>query len=244
MKSRIIATKAAEKKFKGLDLVLPASASAILLLMFGMVALLAIPFVALSGILALLCRNRIESKEADATEVRQTAASLAYIKEEVAAGRDTFNAISVAALASPEGVVKDLLSGISRRIAAGEDFGTAANAEAESIKIREIREAFSNMANEYSISGRLEEAARSSVIALDGALNGLRSSKKSSLNRYTVLSVVAAAVLPGMATFAFVGYSLLYYSATVLLLFCMFMLSVMPSFYSVINVKLASLYGY
>ena len=64
-----------------------------------------------------------------------------------------------------------------------------------------------------------------------------------SLQKYLTISMALSAVLPSFVVFAFVGYSMVYYSALLLSIFCIMMLVVLPSLYTLLKMHIAGVYA-
>jgi hypothetical protein len=64
-----------------------------------------------------------------------------------------------------------------------------------------------------------------------------------SLQKYLTMSMALSAVVPSFMVFVFVGYSMVYYSASILAIFSVMMLMVLPRAYALLRIHIAGTYA-
>lgn len=142
-----------------------------------------------------------------------------------------------------DSAVRDFLSSIRNRLALG----------------AMPEEAFSSSTNgvDVSISGPIGKVVKSygygadtgitiagEVQMLENRIEERKEVESGALGRYLVLSMVASTIVPSLAMFAFVGYSILESASTSIGLFDIVLLAAVPSFYAAVRAKVADIYAW
>lgn len=228
-----------------LDFAPPIAAGIVLLLVFGAVSMIVLPILALASLALMFYKRKIGADNLYKYEIRESAKALRAIHGSLRKGVNVIRSIEEAAQSVAKGSsVGDLLLSIRQRILLGQDLSGAAAAEAaKHAKNSVVAEALGPLRKEYDAVGSVNESAASSAISLEKRGAELRANEDGRLPRYLIMAMVASTILPSMATFAFVGYSILYYSSIFLMLYCAVLLGVLPNLYSAVRLKLSGLYN-
>lgn len=178
---------------------------------------------------------RRKEKEADLKELSSTVGLLGSRMRD--AKTSLFSGIlDAAGKAGGTTKVSALLLKLRKRMLFGQDLETAIYSEDEGGSW--IAGILKPIGREYSKTGSIADPlktahnrlSRDSKVKMERAIG--------SNQRYLVISMVFSTILPSLAIFAFVGYSILSYSDTLFLLFSAVLLSVLPGASVVIRLRL------
>jgi hypothetical protein len=220
------------------------AAAVALFLVFGAAALLAVPVLAISWLLIYACKLLINQSKIIEYELKDAIAALHIMEWRINLGSNFIKSIDRAINALPEREFKRFLNKVYARSVNGQHPQSAITASLKELKSNEVKDAMLGIANAYLNSGKVQSAIRNSIVKLENTREIKQAYHSASVSRYSMAIMVSGAILPSISIFAFIGYSLLYYSASMLIIFSTFLLTVIPSVYSVLNLKLVSLYAY
>ncbi len=227
-----------------LDFLPSIAACTVLLIVFGPLSVLMFPMILVASFALLLYKKRIKAGELRKHELRESAKAMRAIHGSISKGMNIAGSIEKAARSVEGSGISSVLVSLKQRILLGQDLARAADAEAsKNASWRASAGAFEPLQREYAAIGSVGASASNSAIALEKRYAEIRTNEDGRLPRYLIIGMVSSTVLPSMATFAFVGYSILYYSAIFLLLYCAIMLGVLPNVYSAVRMKLSGLYN-
>jgi hypothetical protein len=215
-----------------------------LFLVFGDAALLALPVLVLSWLLIFIVKLQIKQDKIREYELKDAISALHVIEWRVNQGSSFIKSLERSINTLPEREFKRFLNKVYVRSLRGEHPHAAIIAPLKELKSNDVRDVVSGISNAYLNSGRVKAALRNSIVRLENIREIKQTYETASISRYLIAIMVSGAILPSMAIFAFVGYSLLYYSASMLIIFSTFILSVIPSIYSVLNLKMVNLYAH
>lgn len=217
---------------------------AVLVPMFGAISLISLPIIASGFIAFYFFKIRAHAAASMKKDMAQAASSLREIVSKMALGGTLAESLSSASSAAKfDGHVKSVLARLSKRLACGQDLGRAISAETWRIRRNgRLLASFSSLGEEYRLGGSIRRAAQSASISLKGYLDEAKENDSGKLQRYLIAATVASTIVPSILTFAFVGYSILYYSGLLLLLYSSIMLGILPCAYGIARIKLVGVY--
>ena len=131
---------------------------------------------------------------------------------------------------------------IRRRLVSGQDLGQAI-ASACCDRDDAASMVFSAVGKEYQKSYDAGSAMKNVYTRLWKSQSLSKEKAYGSLQKYLTISMALSAVLPSFMVFAFVGYSMIYYSSALLSLFCAMMLIILPSMYALLKMHIAGVYA-
>lgn len=220
------------------------AACAIMLIVFRLAAIITFPVILVAGVIVLFCRRRLDSEKQRTKDITDSSKAMRAIDRSVKVGGSFSGALDSAHALVTGGRVGDLLLSVKKRIMFGQNPASAIDTALNGLKKPEVvNDAFGSLRSEYISAGGIMESAASSTITLETYSAEMKENDNGKLPRYLVAAMVSSTIIPAMLTFAFVGYSILYYSALFLMAYCTLLLGVVPSLYSVIRMKLVGVYG-
>ncbi len=227
-----------------IDFVPSIAAGAVLLIVFGPVSLAMFPVIAVASLALVAYKRGIKAGSALKREIKESANAMRLAHSGAAKGICLTESIERAVRSAAGGSgIRKLLTRVKERTIFGQALPEAISAEASRNHDYPIAiGALAPLALEYSATGSVNGSAAGSAVALEKRYNEIKENENGRLPRYLIMGMVSSAVLPSMATFAFVGYSILYYSATFLMLYCTVLLGVFPNIYSAFRMKVSGLY--
>lgn len=227
-----------------IDIVPSIAAGVVLFLVFGPVSLVMFPVIALAYLAFAVYKRGIKSAGALKREIKESEKAMRAIHSNVEAGTCLVESIGRAVRVAADGsAIGKALASVKERILLGQGLREAINAEApRHCSYGIVADALAPLEFEYGATGGVSGSAANSAAALEKRHREIKENEGGRLPRYLIMSMVSSAVLPSMATFAFVGYSILYYSAIFLMLYCTVLLGVFPNIYSAFRMKISGLY--
>ncbi|MDE1868954.1 MAG: hypothetical protein KGH60_03250 [Candidatus Micrarchaeota archaeon] len=192
---------------------------------------------ALPTCLVLYISERLRlSKAKEGIEAEQLVMALTSIYSDVSArnlamGSAIGNAIKKA---EPGSATRKALGAIADSIGSGSMMHEALQ-HASASRSRNVSTAMSSLASEYSKSEDSLQAIKTLAQRLSCNISEADEKAAGAQQRNITMSMAVSTVLPSFALFAFVGYSIVNYSAAKLSLFSALMLVVIPGIYSMIR---------
>ncbi len=220
------------------------AAGAIIFLVFGAAALISVPILAISWLLIFICKSRINLKRVKEHELKDAISALRIIERDINLGASLISSLHKAFNAVPGRELRSFLNSLYARSVRGERPDNAMISSVSGLKSNEVKDAMLGIANAYSSSGSVQAAIRSGISKLEGFRDDKLSSEAASMSRNSMAVMVLGTILPSMAIFTFVGYSMLYYSASMLIMFSTALLVVVPAVYSTLKLKMVGFYAY
>jgi hypothetical protein len=185
---------------------------------------------------------RLKGKLERASELDDTLFALHTMYEDIKySGKSSSSGIASAAAGlrdSAGGKVRGILEEIGKRLAAGQDLGQAIESACNG-KSGASSDAFRAVGREYTKGLDPASAVKNAYARLNSERAVSREKAYGSLQKYLTMSMALSAVLPSFVVFAFVGYSMVYFSALMLYAFSIAMLMVLPSFYALLRIHMA-----
>jgi Flp pilus assembly protein TadB len=146
----------------------------------------------------------------------------------------------------PDGsAVKAALDKASRRIELGiEPEGAVADAFAETPLGAAVIAPMLNIAKNYSNGSGIGVVIDGEIDRLESTIEERKEADSGALGRYLVLSMVTSTIIPSLAMFSFVGYSILESASASIGLFAIVILAIIPSSYAAVRAKVADVYAW
>ena len=160
-------------------------------------------------------------------------------------GKSTYSSMESAMRSlrsSTDSKVQKIIGEIRMRMTSGQDLGQAIAStcgnrnDAASTALRAV-------GKEYQKSYDAGSAVKNAYTRLWKSQSLGREKAYGSLQKYLTISMALSAVLPSFVVFAFVGYSMVYYSTLLFSFFCIMMLVVLPSLYAMLKMHIAGVYA-
>ena len=138
--------------------------------------------------------------------------------------------------------MRGIVDEIGARLALGQDFGQAITTTCNG-KEDAASAAMLAVCKEYQKSFDAASAIKNVYVRLWKSRSLSMEKGYGSLQKYLTISMALSAVLPSFAVFAFVGYSMVYYSTALLSGFMITMLVVLPDLYALLKMHIAGVYA-
>ncbi len=107
---------------------------------------------------------------------------------------------------------------------------------------RSVAEAVERIGTEYSAKGEVHRSPGESFRSIESRIRLDSEHALGAIHKYLVAGMVSNTVVPSMAVFAFVGYSIFYYSQAQFVLFAVVLLALLPAASRMAYTKLGELY--
>ena len=189
---------------------------------------------------------RLRQKMEHASELSVAFFMLRQISDDIRyGGKSTYSSIEGAMRSlrsNTNSKVRKVIGEIRMRLMCGQDLGQAINSTCGS-EDDAASVALSAVGKEYQKSYDAGSAAKNVYTRLWKSQSLSKEKAYGSLQKYLTISMALSAVLPSFVVFAFVGYSMVYYSAALLSVFCIMMLVVLPSLYAMLKMHIAGVYA-
>ncbi len=205
----------------------------------GIDAMLALPVIAMSFAIVLKIKLVLRRRKQSEKDFNDAISAFKTMHHKVGKGMPFASSISDVFSKMGSSAVGRALNAARERILLGQLNGDAILEECAKLE-GDVSEALCRLGVSHTdqMQGKLIEVANE--------MERKRATKAevgaSALNKYLLLSTVANTILPSLAIFAFVGYSILYYSAPSLLGFSLLLLLVFPTISSLIRAKVGQVY--
>lgn len=211
----------------------------------GWQAVLALPAAVLSYLAIRHYDLSLGHAASSRSEAEQFAQFLSSVhRETTVLSRPLIRSVALSHSKLPDGKIKSSLADLQARMRLGQRFEEAINTLG--LEDRYSREAVQGLRSEGlgdGLGDRLGYALKRWSSNMAEGMRLADETASGSLHRYLVVSMVSTTILPSLAVFAFVGYSVLNYSLPYLLVFGAMLLYALPSVSAVVNMKVNSLYG-
>lgn len=168
------------------------------------------------------------------------ASLLGVLYTNITANAMPFSASLASALQKSTSEAREALSEIVRRNSLGQDFSTAFQ-QCNKPKNKKVNNALSILEKEYKAKIEIRHSLKSAANAINADALLDREKAAGALNKYVILGMVCSTILPSLATFGFVGYSILYPPTEILLPFSMLLLVVFPASYLIVRAKISEI---
>lgn len=209
-------------------------------------ALLAVPVGSALAAVVSLSELRLKGKLDRASELNDTMFALHMLHGDIRySGKSLCAGLGNAASELRDragGVVRGALNEINNRLAAGQDLGQAIESACRG-KEDAASAALSAVGREYSKGLDPASAVKNVYVRLRNEQSIGRERAYGSLQKYLTMSMALSAVLPSFVLFAFIGYSMVYFSAAMLYVFSIVMLMVLPRLYALLRIHIAGIYA-
>ena len=212
-----------------------------LFVVVGWQAVLALPIAALSYLLIGYVAHGHQRAASNRTEAEQVSQFLFSTYREVTMlSRPLLHALTLSHTRLQESAAKSSLVVLLARMRLGQRFDEAiGSVQLSGPSSRTALRGLNTLRNSSEIADNLKQGysniTEDSNLAYEMAAG--------SLHRYLVVSMVCTTILPSLAIFAFIGYSVLNYSLPYMFAFGVMLLCALPSISAVVNMKVDSLYG-
>ena len=208
-------------------------------------ALLAIPIGSMLALAATVCELRLRKRLNELTELDETLSALHAVYMDVkCSGRSVHSGVEHAA-SSLNGKacteVSKTFDEIRRKMLLGQDFGQAINSSSGSKSAASA--ALRSVGNEYAKGLDAASAVKNVYNRIWKSRMLEREKAQGALQKYMTISMAFSAVVPSFVVFAFIGYSMVYYSDTLLFAFSLAMLFVIPGIYAMLRMRLVGIYA-
>jgi hypothetical protein len=209
-------------------------------------ALLAVPVGATLAMIVSIYELKLAAKLDRSSELNDTLFALHSIYCDLKySGKSLSTGIGNAAAGlhdSVNGNVRGALDEIGKRLTAGQDLGLAIGSACRG-KSGASSDALRAVGKEYSKGLDPASAVKNVYARLKEEQSIGREKAYGSLQKYLTMSMALSAVLPSFVVFAFVGYSMVYFSASMLYVFAIVMLMVLPRIYALLRIHIAGIYA-
>jgi Flp pilus assembly protein TadB len=209
-------------------------------------ALLAVPVGAALAMIVSVFELRLKDRLDRASELNDTLFALHTIHSDIKYSGKSLGA----SIGDAEAELRDRVGGnvhstlgeIGKRLTAGQDLSQAIESACRG-KSDAASEALRAVGREYSKGIDPASAVGNVYARLRDEQSMDREKAYGSLQKYLTMGMALSAVLPSFVVFAFVGYSMVYFSASLLYAFSIVMLMVLPRVYALLRIHVAGMYA-
>ncbi len=216
----------------------PAIAISTIIIANGYNALFAAPIIISVSLFVGTYYNLMARKRKKDAEIKELSSAIGLLGSRMKDSRmPLFSGMNeVACRGNGNTTISKVFLRLKERMCFGQDFGSAICSE-KSLS-SEVSDILTPVGYEYSKTGNILNPLKTAHSRLSRDFLIKRERAIGSNQRYLIISMVFSTILPSLAVFAFVGYSILSYSESQFLLFSTVLLSVLPGASSIIRMRL------